>query len=464
MPSLILAAYGLLLLTAGYALLCLLLGRDRRHPAEILGLSGMLGSAAVPLLLFWLSLSGLKPSRTILLSIFFISLISLIPLKHFRGLVAPQWNGLQLTKTDWLLLPSVGIIVWSLFTVTHLALKYPLIEWDAVSTWGLKAKIFTDAPLSNLSDYFHDFSLSFSHLDYPLMVPFLTAGAYAALGNIDDTLGKIGVLFLFWSFAFFVYAALRSLLPRVFAMVLAAIVLSAPMVLRWAGQGTADMPLAIFYAGSVYYLTHWIIGGLASDAWLAGFFSVACVFTKNEGLALAVINLFAAAAFAWKNLPRSRYLRELGCTTAGAILCLLPWIIFRHSLPHIDENYPGHLNFATLLANDDRLPGLVKAFYNWMFFDPDGNYLWHLAVGTLVLGWFTRPSGAAYVLLFLLLAQLAAYLLAYVISPAPLGELVFVTLKRLLLHALPAAVFIVAFNLAKILPEATGNETPQPNL
>jgi hypothetical protein len=99
-----------------------------------------------------------------------------------------------------------------------------------------------------------------------------------------------------------------------------------------------------------------------------------------------------------------------------------------------------------------------------MFFDADSNYLWQLALGALLVGIFTRTSGAAYVLLFLLLAQLGAYLLAYIISPAPLGELVFVTLKRLLLHALPAAVFITAFSLAKILPENAERATPQPKI
>jgi 4-amino-4-deoxy-L-arabinose transferase-like glycosyltransferase len=394
-----------------------------------------------------------------LLIIFLAGLAVLYLLHRRRGLVTPAWAALRLTKMDWLLVPSLVLIGWSIYTVSALAYKYPLIEWDAVSTWGYKAKMFSMTALPDLGDYFHDYSLNFSHLDYPLLVPFLTAGEYAALGEVNDTLGKTGILFLFWCYAVFIYAAVRPLLPRCAAGAVTALAVSAPMVLRWAGAGTADMPLAIFYAGSAYYLTRWIVGGTVGDAWLAGFFSAACLFTKNEGLALAVINLFAAAALGWKAIPRPRYVRELGGTALVCLLVLLPWIIFRHALPHIDENYPGHLNPANIAANLARVPYVFNNFYNWTFFDPDSNYFWQLALGALLLGLCTRPSAAAYVLLFLLLAQLAAYLLAYVITPMPLEDLVFVTMKRLLLHALPATIFIFAFSLSKILPNP---ETPPP--
>jgi hypothetical protein len=394
-----------------------------------------------------------------LLGIFITCVAVLYPLWRFRGFVAPKFAPAPFTKADWLLIPSLALIAWSLFTVTWLALKYPLIEWDAVSTWGYKAKVLTSAAIPHLDDYFRDQSLGFSHLDYPLLLPFLTAGYFAALGAVDDTLEKLNVLFLFWCYALFVYAVVRPLLPRAAAAAVAAIAVSAPMVLRWAGQGTADMPLAIFYAASILYLVRWIMSGASSDAWLAALFSAACLFTKNEGLALAVINLVAAAAFGSFARPRAQFLREFAWPALAAFLLLLPWIIFRHSLPHIDENYPAHLNPSTILGNLNRLPYLLGRFYAWMFNDPDSNFVWPLALGALCVGLVTRPSAAALVLLFLLLAQLAAYLLAYTISPLPLEDLVFVTLKRLLLHALPAGIFIIAFSFSKFLPPAEARPT-----
>jgi len=461
MPLISSIAYLMLLGLVGYAALSLFLGCEKRPLAEVFALSGMLGCTMVPLILFWLSLAGARLGRTVLLGVFIASLFGLYPIWRKRGLVVPTWRMPRLTKVDWLLAPSLVLIVWSLITVTQLALKYPLIEWDGVSTWGFKAKILALASGPELHDYFHDFSLNFSHLDYPLLTPFLTAGLYGAIGEVDDTLGKAGILFLFWCYAIFVYVAARTHLPRYMAAAVTALAVSAPLVLRWAGQGTADMPLAIFYAGSIYYLVRWILGGTIGDAWLAGIFSVACLFTKNEGLPLAVINLFAATVFGWKNLPRARYARELGAVVIGCGVCALPWILFRHSLPHIDENYPGHLNLSVIASNRDRVPWLLNQFFLWMFRQPDSNFVWQLAAGALVIGLCTRPSPAALIMLFLLLAHLSVYLLAYTITPLPLDYLVFVTWKRLLLHTFPAGVFILMFSLSKIVPNpASASQSP----
>jgi len=47
------------------------------------------------------------------------------------------------------------------------------VEWDAFAIWGFKAKVLTHEALRPTPAYFHDLTLSYSHLDYPLMVPFL---------------------------------------------------------------------------------------------------------------------------------------------------------------------------------------------------------------------------------------------------------------------------------------------------
>ena len=68
--------------------------------------------------------------------------------------------------------------------IVAVALSSPLVEWDAFAIWGFKAKVLVHEALRPAPAYFHDLTLSYSHLDYPLMVPFLTAGAYAAMGTL----------------------------------------------------------------------------------------------------------------------------------------------------------------------------------------------------------------------------------------------------------------------------------------
>jgi hypothetical protein len=445
-------AYLGLLWIAGYVLFCLIAGRAQSHPLEILGLSGLLGSSAVPTVLFWFSLAGIAPNRGLLGVLFAICLMALFGLKWKGRLVRPLWLRSKLTRADLWMVPFALPIGWLLWAATQEAMTHPLVTWDAFAVWGFRAKALYLDSIPHLHGYFHDQSLDFAPLDYPLLLPFLTAGGYAAMGGINESLGKLPVVFLLCCYVFFLYAALRSLLPRTLSLALTAAAVSAPMVMRFCVQGIPDMPLAIFYAASLWFAVRWMEGGPRSDAWLAALFSVACVFIKNEGVPLAIFNLLAMLVFARKH--QARAFRDLAIAAAAGLVCLLPWIIFRQSLPHVSENYPGHLNWATISANHGRLFLILQTYVNRMFFDANWSLHW-LLIFVVFLGVNSvRPSRSARILLLLLVAHLAAYVLAYEITPYSLEALLMEPLDRLLLHVLPAGILQMAFSLAQIAPAA----------
>jgi len=114
------------------------------------------------------------------------------------------------------------------------------------------------------------------------MVPFLTAGAYAAMGTVDDQTGKLVSVFLDvlmcrWS----IWGCdgncggCRSVLERHPGHA------AGDVPIR--GVGCADLPLAMFYAGSIFYVARWIDRQQWPDLILAILFSVFVAFTKNEG-------------------------------------------------------------------------------------------------------------------------------------------------------------------------------------
>ncbi len=445
-------AYLGLLLGAGYALLCVLGGPARRTPAEIFGLSILMGCGGVPFLHFWLSLAGVQPSRMLLSLLLFVVVAGVAWLGRARRWVKPAEFWPNLTRADALGLPSLVLLLWAAGLIAYSTFTYPLVEWDAFAIWGFKAKVLYSAPLPALQNYFQDASLGFSHLDYPLLVPFLTAGGYAAMGAVNDTLGKAPGYFLFLGLIVFLYGAVRSRLGRPVALALVALFASAPIVVRWASVGTADLPLAAFFAGSAVYATRWLAGGEKSDLRLAAFFGAAGVFTKNEGLPMAVITLVVVLAFGrGRRRPAGSFPQELAPALA-ALVCLLPWAIFRHGLPHIDENYPSHLNPTTVAANWPRWR-LILGYFCYNTFDPIPYYcLWVLALGAFLLGQLQRAGAAPWILLALLAGVGLADGLAYLISPQPLEQLLLVTLDRLLLQVLPVAVLLTAFSLAPIFP------------
>ena len=108
---------------------------------------------------------------------------------------------INIQATDWKkgdvwIVAPLAITLAGLVMIVVVALSSPLSEWDAFAIWGFKAKVLTHDALRPTPAYFHDLTLSYSHLDYPLMFPFLTAGAYAAMGTVDDQTGKLVSVFL----------------------------------------------------------------------------------------------------------------------------------------------------------------------------------------------------------------------------------------------------------------------------
>ena len=358
-----------------------------------------------------------------------------------NGIRPPSPRTTPLAAAVWL--SAVVLIAWSVAVTAIHALGYPLYDWDAFAIWGLKAKVLFDAPAGRAS-YFHDLPLSFSHLDYPLLVPFVTAGTYAAIGVVDDRLGKIAWPFLLVCWAIFLYGCARSRRSRVESAALTALGVGTPVMVQWAGAGNADVQLTIFYGASLYYLAAWIESRRAPDLRLAFVFTAACVFTKQEGLALAAVSAIVAVAFG------GRTLRDVG----GALLLFAalaaPWLVWRLGLPRTDENYLGHLRVATLIANAGRLRIILKYLIATMSRTDLWGFLWYLSGVTLAIGVFSGPNRVVLSALTALLAgHFAANVLAYLVTPWAIEAQLSSTIHRVVLHMMPGALLILLFGLPR---------------
>ena len=60
----------------------------------------------------------------------------------------------------------------------------PLVEWDVLGIWALKAKVLLHGPVI-ASDYFRGLSKAYSHLDYPLLWPLTIAWVWSWTGQTD---------------------------------------------------------------------------------------------------------------------------------------------------------------------------------------------------------------------------------------------------------------------------------------
>ena len=441
--------YLLLILFVGYAVVSAIHPSPPANLFSVMTLSAAGGAGTMGLLLFWASLAGFAPSRNLLSVIAGLTLTGWFVLKTNGRLVPLNPRLGPWKKGDgWAAIPT-GLVLVALALVLAGALATPLEEWDAFAIWGLKAKVLAHAALRPLPPYFHDLSLSYSHLDYPLMLPFLTAGVYAAMGGVDDQAGKLISVFLDVLIVPLIYYGLRWKLSRRSAIWLTAILALLPALFRYGGTGCADLPLAMFYAGSIIFTAKWLAEKQWPDLALAILFGTFTAFTKNEGLVLALANGAVLLAFGcWRG--RRRDWLGAAIFIAGMLLLNAAWLVWNHSLPRTHEDYGSRLTSTLLLTNLPRLWQIIPALLVSATEPAVWGGLW-LLVGAMALlgwrGWTQRWLLAVWVWLAL---QLASYVLAYLVTPWELTVLMPATLERLFWQTMPAVFLLTGWHWAEV--------------
>ncbi|MHB9073282.1 MAG: hypothetical protein ACYC6G_07145 [Desulfobaccales bacterium] len=348
----------------------------------------------------------------------------------------------KLAGWDWLFLGLLGaLFIYALLR----AVLYPMWAWDAVATWGCKAKIFyTSRGL--------DLTCIDAHNYYPNLIPLLLSYLYFCLGRVSDALAT--AVFPLWGALLLtlLYSLARRLgLRRGQALGLTAfLALNGTVFVVHLYIAYADLPLAFYTLGGAGLLYLWLAdaaprGSLTLTACcLAGM-----AWCKYEGPPLAATLLLAAAlTLAW--LRPAHWFRRLGCLTvplAGLIVGYLPWRLFavqqkiEIGADHIQSFYPHQLVEAVFYL----LAGLAEPFYFGL--------LWPaLALALIFAGPRLWRSPRLFLALFLG-GNLAAILLAYAVAPTAAAEFpayVRATLDRLLLHLSPVAALFLALSFADL--------------
>jgi len=172
----------------------------------------------------------------------------------------------------------------------------PLGSFDAMAIWTYRALEWyrSGAAFPTVVA-----ALTESKPGYPLMLPGLVVSQFQLWGGETTVIPvATGWLFVAGVTAATVLGVARRT-PLAVALAAAALVLSTPQVWRWAFAQCADLPLAYLTLTAAVGLVDRIERGRSAStpAWLVGFFLGLMVWTKDEGLVLAV-SLIAAATVA----------------------------------------------------------------------------------------------------------------------------------------------------------------------
>lgn len=236
----------------------------------------------------------------------------------------------------WVVAAVLAIIAAS--TLVH-ALVEPEARFDALHNWGFKA----------LSTATHGkpFQGYWPMEAFPNHVPFL-AGAFMALQKFPQETAAHLIPFLFFLAALgLIGTAAQELSGRRgwgWPMALA-LAVGCPLLAAHVDQLYADLPLASLHLGAVGMAIFWLTRGRPAAAFLSGVFSGLGMWTKTEGLLLA-LGVGGALAFAALARPRADWratLRGLAAWAVGVLLAGGPWPLYL-LLHYISPATTGHVD------------------------------------------------------------------------------------------------------------------------
>jgi hypothetical protein len=471
-------AYLALVLMLGYAIVCATSQSRTRHWVGLISLSFAAGSGVLPLLLFAISIAGFKPSRPVLIGIAIIAIAAIIWLGKNGRIIQPSVPSRRhkFDPLSFVGLLSLGLIAAAGCNITAFASWPGLLDIDSFAIWMLKAKwVYFDA-LRPMLAVFHDPILSYSHQDYPLSLPFLVAGLWAAIGHVNDNAAKLLLVPTWCAMTGMMYSAIRRFHRRATALAVTAVFCTAPTLAYKAGLLVAETPLLLAMVGTATQLLRWMEEGETGDLILAGLFAAIAAFAKNEGLAMlpvvavaalivAIVRNFKTPVLSDSEEPgpiadtpgTSGYLRTgvpknpPGDFLLSAVICIIaigPWLIYRTHLPRTHEDYGTKLlRPSAFLKHLPQLSEILNKFIGRLFDFPRVGLIWALLVMTTVLSPRALRRLSVWVLWCILLVQLSLYLATFIVTPWDLQILIPMITPKLQTQASGIAALIIALNL-----------------
>jgi hypothetical protein len=345
-------------------------------------------------------------------------------------------------RAAWL---GLGVL---LLAATVRSLLVPEAGWDAFSHWGLKARAFAASGQIVDAGTVHEY--------YPPLVPLLEAwlSLHSAAFSIDQVktvwplIGSAFAVCLAWHLRLTIG---RTWLAPTFG---ALIVLASSELLESFWTGQADLALTAYLTLATLAAWQWL--RTPDRRWLIhlALFGAAVSLTKYEGVPRVGVVVLALLIEAWWARCR-RHVVPAIVLGGGAVFGYLPWLAFRWldgisaSAEHIDSFQPAAFG-AVLLA-------LVAVFGGVR---SGGGVLaviltWILALRELFTPRFRLLS-------LVVLGQLAATLLAFLVSETAPDVQARTSATRLVGQFMPVALFLGAAWLAEVvgLPSRASRSSP----
>jgi len=349
---------------------------------------------------------------------------------------------------EWFLIAAVAAEISAAFFQAWLL---PMEAYDAVSNWGLKAKaIFLagEIPLSFLRNPNYEVF----HPDYPLLVPLIESHVYRFLGDLREASAKVIFPLFLAGCTAVLFAVLRKAgQTRRSGLLFSFLLTSIPYFSQQATNGYADVVMSFYFGGGTLYLYLWQTTGNGLFLALSALLTACAALTKNEGLVIVGVHLLWLAGVL---LSRAGTARRRKLISFGTYFCILaavltPWYLFKVSLGVGNDVINSEAFRAGFSWKSWSRMGPIAYHLQTQVFGPKNwNLVWILLCAAVVVRRQVLLRSPAVLVLCVMGLVLAAYMSVYLVTPyttAPFDVRwhLRTSASRLLLHALPHAVFLI---------------------
>jgi hypothetical protein len=365
----------------------------------------------------------------------------------------------QGASAQWFLTAGSSIALFvSIYSAVAYAISHPYGDgWDSLAIWNLHARFLYRGGV-HWGDGFTTL-ISWSHPDYPLLLPAAIAHFWTILGRETTAVPTIiGPVFTFAT-AGLLFAALDILVSRTSAMLGAMALLCTPFFIELGTWQYADIPLSFFFLSTIVLLhLHDDFtargGGGGGNAYkllaLAGFAAGFGLWTKNEGV-LFLCGILVARFFVAPRTPSSPERSNRVSQMAAFVVTLLPvfcvLVFFKHSLAPRSELFSDASTMLHKLREPARY-GAVLKWYGKDFLRAGRWLLVPIPVLMAAFYWVLKPkiragaSASVRASAWALGLTLAGYFFIYLVTPYEIYWHLRFSLDRLCMQIWPSAIFV----------------------
>ncbi len=408
-------------------------------------LSQAIFAGAYSIIIFILMVLGIRLNSIIV----FFPLV-FIPFILYKINVAP-WTGLPPNKRRniYSCLLAFFVLLTLLVGAAHI-MKSPVYEGDGLAIWLTKAKMIT-LDRTIYSENFFDPHRIHDHPRYPLLLPLLESSFFFAVG-IDERLVKLIFVYIWVLIIGSLYEALRrKSLNTALASIAIIALIPAYYTLADGGiaTGYADIPLGLFYLGAFVLLADYLDTGNRKPLIGAGLCLAFSIFTKNEGLLFTIIMFFFV-------LIKKRRKSDILITLSAIVLPVLPWLILAQHLPSLyAEHYLSYVPEFYLYLH--RIPLIAKTALFEIFDLRHWGLFWPLSIFVFM---HRKPKPETIHFAAALMLLIIFYLGIFIITPWDVEFQMKIVYPRMLLHIMPATLFLAARQYAAGAPNKLPAQSP----